>query len=408
MTPVPSSLAPAAPPEASAARPPQAAGLLGKDGGQPVTARPTATEKDQARRDRRAEAYRWRIALWELSSLARVRACGRRTFHGAGGPVLRIAETPEGRRAGLAGLQSCGSPWACPVCARRIAGTRARDVRHVLGAASERGGSAALVTLTMRHHAGQRLADLWAALAAAWGSVTSGGRWKAEKARFGILGWVRTVECTHGAAGWHLHVHAVVMFDGPVSRELMEAVGASMFTRWSRALARRGLSAVAENGGLDVRPVRMTGESLDQVADYVSKAAFEVTSPSTKDGRYGNRSPFRLLGDVLEHYLADDFDLWAEWEHASHGRQQVTWSNGLRDWARLGRERTDDEIVAEDQQGEDVLAIAPESWPAVRPLVAELLDVAEGGGGDAVRGWLSRRGIRWVTPAYRRPTRRRE
>ncbi len=265
-------------------------------------------------------------------------------------------------------------------------------------AVADAGGSAALVTLTMRHRAGMPLVMLWAALSAAWSAVASGGRWKADRARFGVLGWCRTVEATHGEHGWHLHIHALVLFDGPVSFELAENLGMSMFARWERALTRKRLSAVADRGGLDVRMVRMSAESLDQVAEYVTKVAFEITSPSTKDGRYGNRAPFAVLRDALATGLADDCELWLEWEKASHDRRQLTWSQGLREWAKLGREQTDEEIVTEDEHGATVLYIAPESWPAVRDQVAELLDATETGGLLEACRWLTSRGIGYRLP----------
>ena len=265
-------------------------------------------------------------------------------------------------------------------------------------AVADAGGSASLVTMTMRHRAGMPLKACWDALSAAWAAATSGAQWGRDKATFGVLGWVRTVEATHGEHGWHLHIHALVVFDTATSPELMTEVGYGMFARWQRALERRGLSAVAERGGLDVRPVRMTADSLDRVSDYVAKIAAEITSPSTKDGRYGNRAPFAVLRDALATGLYADCQLWLEWEQGSHGRRQLTWSQGLREWARLGREQTDQEIVEQDMHGEDVLAIAPEAWPQVREQVAELLDVAELGGVTAAINWLNSRGLEWIIP----------
>ena len=43
--------------------------------------------------------------------------------------------------------------------------------------------------------------------------------------------------------------------------------------------------------------------------------------------------------------------LWHEFERASRGRRQMTWSKGLRDLLGLNDERTD-ESVAEDEIGD--------------------------------------------------------
>ncbi|MFR9803203.1 protein rep [Pseudonocardia sp. RS010] len=312
-----------------------------------------------------------------------------------------MSETDEGRRAGLSGLQSCGSPWACPVCARKIGAERSADVAHVLTAVAAEGGSAALVTLTMRHNRGHRLSDLWDALTAAWGAVTTGRGWKDDQDRFGVLGWVRTVEVTHGPAGWHVHTHVVVALDGPTSPEMMWALGDRMFARWERKLTKIGLSAVADRGGLDVRPVRMTADSIEQVSDYIAKITAEITAPSAKDARNGNRSPFAILRDALATGLADDVELWWTWERVSHGRRQLTWSRDLRAWAGLHREKTDEEIAAEDKGGEDMIVIPRDAWEAVRTDVADLLDAVEIGGIPAAESWLLSRGLSYRCVAER-------
>lgn len=372
----------------------EASPALGNHGGLSVS------DRRKAARERRREVYRWRARLWEWSGLARLRACGRRTHGGAGGPMLRGVTADDGRHAGVAGLQSCGSPWACPVCSRRIARARARDVRQVAQAVADHGGCAALVTLTMRHRPGQPLSELWEALSDAWGCVTSGAHWKRDKAALGVLGWARTVEATHGENGWHLHIHAVVFFDEPISLELMgvDHLAGGMFDRWQRSLGRHGLSAVRDKGGLDVRRVRMTGASIETVAEYLTKIAAEITSPSTKDGRYGNRAPFAILRDALDSGLYDDCQLWLEWEQASHDRRQLTWSRGLREWAHVGIERSDDELVSEDLKGEDVFAIHPDDWPRMRDRVPELLDAYEELGTVGAKAWMTVNGFRWIEP----------
>ncbi len=142
----------------------------------------------------------------------------------------------------------------------------------------------------------------------------------------------------------------------------------------------------------------MTADSLDTVADYISKIAYEVTSPSTKDGRFGNRAPFAILRDALATGLADDCELWLEWEQASHGHKQLTWSVGVREWAGLSRERSDEEIVSEDLHGEQVIALTGQAWEAIRDTddVTELLDTAEDGGAEGAIAWLERRRLTYV------------
>jgi hypothetical protein len=128
----------------------------------------------------------------------------------------------------------------------------------------------------------------------------------------------------------------------------------------------------------------MTGDSIEAVADYISKVTHEITSPTTKDGRGCNRAPFRILLDFLATGNADDYDLWVVWEQTSHNRRQVTWSRALRAWAGLARERRDEEVAAQDHHGDDMFVLPPATWEAIRDGdVADLLDAIELGGVEA-------------------------
>lgn len=351
------------------------------------------------RKEWRDEAFRLRSGLWQLSRLKAVRHCGRYTHAGAGGPSLRITGSGEGRRAGLAGLQSCGSPWACPICSRKIATERSAELRSVVEVVSQRRGSGALITLTLRHNKSHSLRDCWSALAYAWSKVTSGKHHTAETKQWGVVGWARAVEVTYGEAnGWHVHAHVAVFFDEPTSPEMMAELAARWWGRWERALSRKGFTADAERGGLDCRPLMMTADTPEQVARYFNKIGTELTGHTAKHGRRGNRSMFQVLADGLDTGLADDLERWLEYEQVSRGRRQMTWSRGLRTWAGVGARRADEDIANDDLKGETVLAISPEDWPAVRNRVPELLAAAERDGVEGARAWLTERGLRWFCP----------
>src|SRR5690606_6467339 len=111
-----------------------------------------------------------------------------------------------------------------------------------------------------------------------------------------------------------------------------------------------------------------------------------------------------LLDDAINTGLADDFDLWDEWERDSKGMRQLTWSRGLKD--RVGVDDvTDEEIAEEDEQGETIAIISPSSWkPSSRKglywHVAELLNVIEADGTDAALNWLDRHGYVYELPPW--------
>ncbi|WP_433781580.1 protein rep [Actinomycetospora sp. CA-101289] len=350
-------------------------------------------------RDRRAERWALLDAARPVSRVKRLRECRRATLTGTGNPVLRTA---PGGRSGFAGLATCGSPWVCPCCSGKIAARRASELAAVMAAVEVAGGVMDLVTFTVRHHQGHRLADVWDAVSAAWARVTSGAAWMEDKA--GLLGWARVVEVTHtGRNGWHVHVHALLAWSSPVPEAASAWVAMRGWGRWDRALRRWGFDSTPVHG-VDTRRVVSGDEGL---AGYFGKAALELTSSWTKDSRAG-RSPFALLRDATETYEAGDLGLWWEYEAASHGRKQLTWSTGrmdLRRLAGLGREESDEAVAAEDTGGDDAVELVGETWPTLsrRRWQPELLAVTDVGGVGAAVAWLDERGLpwRWARP-YRR------
>jgi Replication protein len=332
-----------------------------------------------------------------VTGLSRLRDCGAKTVNGLGGPILRISGTDEERLAGYAGLVTCGSVWACPVCAGKIAARRASELSEVMRTVLSSGGSASLITLTMRHHQGHQLKELWQALSLAWHGVISGKQWTQDQELGGLLGWVRVVEATHGRNGWHLHIHVLVCWKKSVSLALAQDIGYRMWQRWTKVLERRGFTSWKHRGGVDVRMATLRSNNL---ARYFTKLAWEVTYSHMKEAR-GGRSPFKILTDGLRTGDADDLGLWLEWEQASFGRRQLTWSLGehdLRKLAGLGAEQSDEEIAAEELAGEDVIALPHPTWKTLleRELTTDLLDAAEIGGVVTACAFLQLRGLVWV------------
>lgn len=397
----------------------------------------------------KTERYQLRAALWGVTSLPRVRACGREAI--GGGVGLRIStESGTGcRTAGFSSLETCASVWACPVCSARVAARRGQEIADVLGWATEQGHSVGMITLTVRHGLGHDLAHTLGAVVDAWGAVTSGDwtgesleahakrvrAWEdrasvraAEQAhrdaggsptmrlprvgqrpvrrvgiaeKWGVLGWVRVIECTHGDEhGWHPHVHVVVVLEGEQREEVFRRLGEAIWGPWERALQRRGLDALRDFGGLDVRASHREDQS-DLAAYLVKSLAMEATSGHLKTGRSkSSRTPMQIAGDFVRTGDADDLDLWHEWETATYGRRQIGWSNGLREMAGLAsEEESDEEIVAEEIGESDALVIDARDWADfVAAEAGELLVTAERDGITGARQWLDERGAQWWTP----------
>lgn len=370
-----------------------------------TTVGPPASGVEPAR-DRRAERYSARDVLNRESTLPRVRRCGLVGVN-AGGVGVKVTGLGSTRSAGFSGVACCGSTWACPVCSAKIAATRQAEIAEAVSTHQRSGGGVLLLTLTMRHRLGQGLVTLWDACSKAWAAATSGRAWVQDKERHGVIGWVRVVEVTVGANGWHVHVHSLLFLAAGRKHGGARDVGPCMFQRWRAALLRADLEApLAAHGGLHVKLLAGDARAL---GDYFTKnvyreeagatAGLEIARGDLKDARDGNRTPFAVLADVVRHGLAEDLELWAEYEGASLGRRQMTWSVGLRA-TLLDDVELSDEAVAEAEAGGDVLVVLePTSWKRLARTVGArllVLGLAESDDtGSNLRAWLTANGYGW-------------
>ena len=369
----------------------------------------------EAAADRRSARFAARRTLWSESSLSRVRHCGSslcgRADGGKTGGRFVVVKLSNGK-AGFGGLQTCASAWACPVCSQKIASTRSVEVQNTVDEWEKRGGRVVFLTLTMRHHKGQKLSDLWDALSHAWGKVTSGGAWVKNADDFGVrlprvvrsgakkgetvwsnrIPYIRAVEVTHGAKGWHVHIHSVLFVKEEITDKGVKMLGESIYGRWAKALVSKGLTSPTPLHGVDVKLVAV-GDA-EAVGKYVAKndytaneapnkklngTGWEVVGGAGKTARGKNRTPFQILADVVSAGDADDLALWHVFEKASKGRRQLTWSVGLRELLGLNEEKTDEEIAEEELGGEVVMVITVEEWRVLRWRSCEVLSWAEAG-----------------------------
>lgn len=379
--------------------------------------------------------YLRRSVLWHESSLERVRKCGRITTSATGEVSVRV----NSGIAGFAGLCTCGSVWACPVCNAKIMSRRALELGLLLAAAQSQGWWLAFLTFTARHRQGQPLSPLWDALTYAWASCTSQSRsWRQAKAQHGVEGFVRAAEVTYGRNGWHPHLHPLLMGTGKMTEQDVRDLHRWMFDAWQAALVRKGYAAPLLVG----QDARLVTGPADVLAEYVSKSmdhgtatgaaepgggtarkrsedgaaagtadlaralGLELTHSQGKRARQAlsTRPTWDLLDDVIAHGDADALDLWHEYEAASYRRRQITYSQGLR--KRLGLlmpEISDEEIAAQEvgTSADDLVFITAEGWSEVvrRPILQPLiLTAARTEGLAAVRQLLDREGIHYRTP----------
>ena len=244
----------------------------------------------------------------------------------------------------------------------------------------------------------------------------------------GRVGYIRAAEITTGGHGWHPHFHPLILWRG--SKESAQAAAEVYRLEWVAGVLASGgkaSGAVDDNGeGPQRLDVLEPDAALVALAKYVTKAVYEGLSTAEREARAFARAELRdrnrTLGleavwsqskdgkaggrgarftktvshwELLDRIAAGDLDgtatpAWWELEKATKGHRAVVWSRGLRSFAGLLVEKTDEEVASEEVGDKDdtVCMITPTGWRIMRDhpdVVACVLDTLERGGWRALR-----------------------
>lgn len=332
-----------------------------------------------------------RRRVWHVTRSKRFAGCGRwqDAFSLARGVEVRVRDGV----AHASGTQRCKSIWACPVCSAQIRQERAAQIDQAVRAHRAQGGGVLFLTLTTRHYGCDALEDTLSGVMDSWtNGVVFGRGWAEDKARFGVVGFVRSVEITHGRHGWHPHVHALLFLERDLSDFERAVFEDGIFGRWARRIERNTGRRPESGPGVRLLALQDDGKAL---AEYVGKVqdeggqlrsvSLEMARHDLKEARRKGATPFQLL-DAASAGEADALKLWWEYEAVTKGRRAITWSRGLRE--RLGvRVVTDEEIVDETVGGELVATFSFREWAELQRdgVAATILEVAEIAGARGVQ-----------------------
>jgi hypothetical protein len=250
-----------------------------------------------------------------------------------------------------------------------------------------------MLTLTLRHQRGHRLAHLLAALNGAYRELRQGRAFQTFKTQYGLVGTVTAREITHGKNGWHPHLHAALFLSRWITPSEIQAIRKWLFDRWKKALAKYKLNATYEHGISlqDVSPENMP--YMSKMAEAWS-AANEITGGQAKSGRPGHQTPPQLLA------LAAAGDrraarLYVEYATATRGLKMIVWSKGLRKLLLNDENEKSDQEIAEEKQSDAIILfeLTLSQWGRILKynLRGELLAECCGGDVDApvqfLAGW---------------------
>ena len=344
--------------------------------------------ESSARRSHRRRLYGLQDAAAKLAPDQRVCTCGKRQS-GAGGVNVLVAQG----RAYFDGVQTCGSVWHCPVCARKITELRRDDMQHMAYEIRGGGGQLLMLTITAPHTREIPLRDSKNAMTKAYRYLVSGKN--ALKNLFpGYLGTIRALEVTVGDNGWHVHFHVVVVLGAEISEDERAEIESAIYDRWVKAWKLHGTHGVPKGGevapellpsrahGVRLDIARVSGLDVDPVTDYVCKwgVAEESTKLHTKKSASGD-TPWTLL----EKFAQGDKKagaMWREYAKVFKGGRQLVWSVGLRDLVGLGAEVPDEVAAAAEPEPDAIVTkLEPLEWLAVRCVGSRsaVLDLAERG-----------------------------
>lgn len=336
------------------------------------------------------EAISLRARLVPIFVGRRSRLCGKIACMPEAGVSVR--ETRDGRVANYHGVMTCNSVHACPVCSGKIRIEKRAKIERAMkiGARVARmfnGATFRMLTVTLRHDGSESLLSLRKGVLGAWRRLRKNGTiqrlWKKR-----VFGSVRAIEVTHGANGWHPHLHIVLLT-----------------TEWTAAelatLERAWCDAVLDELGEQAEPERTIGlrwtEQRPNSAYYLSKLGLEMTHVAAKRARgITSRNQWDIARDAVNGD-ARSVALWKEYETAMKGVRCIEMDERMADMSRYAKHMIECDCCGELNECHEKRCFACDE---------ELPDAAqcEDDSGEAIRVALTKkefafiRSCEWIDP----------
>lgn len=302
------------------------------------------------------------------------------------GQDVQVIQSKQHKTCSYKNLQTCGSVWACPVCAAKISERRRVELKTAIDAHIASGGAVYLLTLTNAHHFGDNLRELLDGQAKALSYFNGDRASRKLFSEMGCIGQIRALEVTHGRLrrvnnGWHPHYHVLLFAAAGLD---LVAHQARLAARWMTACSKAGLKAPSLEHGVKL-------DSGTHAAKYAAKWGLdsEMTKGHIKKATDGE-SPFDLLRAYVENDDKQAGALFCEFAESFKGKRQLYWSAGLKKRFQIG-EMTDEELAAKQDDKAAMLGkFTLDQWRYIlkKEARATVLDLAEKGW-PAVERFLS-------------------
>lgn len=339
-------------------------------------------------------------------NIHRTRLCHNARAYQAESISVRIPKDARKNKASLAGVQTCGSIWACPICAKRIATQRGKEISQAIDYMTEAGSVAIMVSNTARHTVNDTLKGFKTKFKAAHRMFVQSRRWRDLKAKFGIQHSIKAVEGTWGIDnGWHYHQHSILFLNA----DLLLSVAPVVFQVWVEAARQLWLYCLEKNGLDGVGEIAFDVQAEHDVKkNYLAKLGLEEETAKLDyelSAGHNKTSGGAKIWQILEKSWEGDklaSELYIEWVEAMSGDQWIVFSDGLKALCGID-EMAEEEAslfddIEEEVANETLMEISDEEFAPVRKLqkLAELLELAAMSRSEkAVREWLKKLEIEW-------------
>lgn len=302
----------------------------------------------------------------------------------------------ESGRAHYKNLCVCAGVWVCAPCSDRISEGRRQELKQATELSEQY--SFTMATFTISHRMiieksnrkddrAEPLAPLVNDLLAAYRLITSGEAYQTFKSDSGIVGSIKSLECTYSDRnGFHPHLHVLIVTPrgSRIDRDWMK-------DQWQAAIGANARAASLDRGCVFSEPDMTPAEYIEKYGRERIKDRWGISGEMTGGARKMSRSDsgysmfqclFNTLTAPTEKQRAKWRAIFKEYAGGFKGKSQLRYSQGLRDLLGLKKEVTDKELAEGGEHPSSLLAtLSVRQWRIVLAHDArgEILSAAEKG-----------------------------
>lgn len=328
---------------------------------------------------------------WIGKKAKRVGECGIKPIPTSDNTYVQCVQGEKGSMY-LQGMQKCVAVWLCPICTYKLMKARAKELYSQLKAHKKARKTILFITFTLQHNITDRLADLHEILLGAWDYANKSNDWKKAKKAVPVE-FLRVLEVLYGEHGWHEHLHVAFVGDPEIIKSINVFVD-----KYKQYLSAQGL-LVNENTVV----IEKWNGKLNRMNEYMFKGMLEkeLTGGNISKSGHG-KTFFELVDEQIKREKGRTKEQNADLQQKEHriideyikamkNKRQYYPSRGFWDAEHKEKQKTDEEIVADDKAVKVLFRIPlGEYWSIMRKGIAlNMVNEYQYGGKDRMIWFLS-------------------